>query len=218
LNPSIRVLAYAMLRDPTINSLLWFIGFFGTFAALLSGRLDILPFTIVMLILGLLGSGMNVNIVALILLALGSVMLVVELFITPGFGILGISGIIALVFGLLLMPFAPGAPIYTTNIEGIRNTMLIIGGGLGGFLGFVLYKAIEAKRKRRIVSYTPEKIIGIGRAVDRIEPGKRGFVVIEGEYWEAESSEVIEPGEEIEVIERKGFILKVKKRSKSEPE
>ncbi len=214
LNPSVRALVYAFLRDPTVNSIFWFIGFFGTFAALLSGRIDILPFTIVMLLLGLIGSGMNINIIALALLALGSIMLAIELFVTPGFGILGVSGIIALVFGMLMTPFAGGAEIYTSSavLETIRNTLLIVGGGIGGFLGFVLYKAIESRRKRRAIGFSPERGAMVGRAVDRIEPGKRGFVIIEGEYWEAISDEVIEPGEEVEVIERQGLILKVKKR------
>jgi len=214
LNPSIRVLVYAFLRDPTINSIFWFLGFFGTFAALLSGRVDVLPFTIVMLLLGLIGSGMNVNAIALALLALGSVMLAVELFITPGFGILGVSGIIALIFGLLMTPFISGSEIYTSSavLESIRSTLLIVGSGIGGFLGFVLYKAIESKKKRKAVGFAPEKSGVVGRAIDRIEPGKRGFVVVEGEYWEAISDEVIEPGEEIEVVERRGLLLKVRKR------
>ncbi len=214
LNPSIRVLVYAFLRDPTVNSILWFIGFFGTFAALLSGRIDILPFTIVMLLLGLIGSGMSINVVALTLIALGSVMLAVELFITPGFGILGISGIIALVFGMLMAPFTSGAEVYTSStvLETIRSTLLIVGGGIGGFLGFVLYKAVESRRKRRAIGFAPERSAMVGRAIDRIEPGKKGFVVIEGEYWEAISDEVIEPGEEIEVVERQGLVLKVRKR------
>ncbi len=214
LNPSIRALVYAFLRDPTVNSVLWFIGFFGTFAALLSGRIEILPFTVVMLLLGLIGSGTNINVIAITLLALGSIMLAIELFVTPGFGILGISGIIALVFGMLMAPFAGGAGIYTSSamLEMIRNTLLIVGGSIGGFLGFVLYKAIESRRKRRAIGFSPERSAMVGKAIDRIEPGKRGYVIIEGEYWEAISDEVIEPGEEVEVIERQGLILKVKKR------
>jgi membrane protein implicated in regulation of membrane protease activity len=52
----------------------------------------------------------------------------------------------------------------------------------------------------------------VGKAVERIEPGKRGRILYEGEYWFAESSEVIEPGDIVEVVDRRGFVLIVKRK------
>lgn len=213
LSPSLYIQVYAYLRDSTINSILWFIGFFGTFLALLSGRLDILPFTFVFLLLALIGGGMNINIISVILLALGAILITIEMF-TPGYGIIGISGIIALIFGFLLMPINPATFIYPAVFEAIRNVVLIVGGGLSALLLFIVYKVIEANRKRREVVYAPGSRSSIGRAIDRIEPGKRGFVFVDGEYWYAESSEVIEPGDEVEVVGRKEFTLIVRRREK----
>ncbi|MEM4767424.1 MAG: NfeD family protein [Ignisphaera sp.] len=209
--PPYYIQAYAYLRDSTINSILWFIGFFGTFLALLSGRLDVLPFTFVFLILALIGGGMNINVVSVILLALGAILITIEMF-TPGYGIIGISGIIALLFGFLLMPINPATFIHPGVFEAIRNFVLIIGGGLSALFLFIMYKAIEAKKKRKAIVYTPGSRNIIGKAVERIEPGRKGFVFVEGEYWYAESDEIIEPGEEVVVIDRKDFTLIVKKK------
>ncbi len=209
--PSIRELVYAVLRDPVINSILMFLGMFGTFLALISARFEVIPVTLVLLLLALIGSGMNVNIVAVLLLILGCIMLGVELFVTPGFGILGISGIIALIFGLMLMPIRPGAPTFATYVESVRNVAITIGIGLGAFMGFIAFKMITAIRRRPSIAYTPSER-RTGRAVDRIEPGKPGFVIVDGEYWKAVSDEIIDPGEEVEIIGREGLLLRVRKK------
>uniref|UniRef100_A0A7J3QEH3 NfeD-like C-terminal domain-containing protein n=1 Tax=Ignisphaera aggregans TaxID=334771 RepID=A0A7J3QEH3_9CREN len=154
---------------------------------------------------------MNINIISIILLALGSILITIEIF-TPGYGIIGISGIIALIFGFLLMPINPATFVYPGIFESIRNLVLIIGSGLSAFFIFIIYKVIEANRKRREITYVPGGRPSIGRAIDRIEPGKKGFVFVDGEYWYAESGEVIEAGEEVEVTGRKEFTLIVRKR------
>ncbi len=210
LDPSVRILVYAFLRNPIVNSVLWFLGVFGTFVAIVSGRIEVLPFTGVLLILALISSGVNVNVLALLLLILGSAMLAVEIFITPGFGILGISGIIALAIGILLLPIRSN--IYMANYEDIRNTVIVVCGGLGAVFGLIAFKAAQVLRRGSRVAYTPERSTKVGRVVERIEPGKRGTVFVDGEYWYAESDEVIEPGEEVEIIERRGLVLKVRRR------
>jgi len=208
-NPSLYIQVYTYLRDSTINSILWFLGFFGTFIALLSGRIDLLPLTLIFLLLALVGSSININIISVMLIALGSLLIAIE-FMFPGHGILGIGGIIALIFGIMLMPISPATQIAPNVIESIRTFAIILGGGLAGFFSFILYKALEAGRKRLKASESISS--SLAKAVERIEPGKRGRVLYEGEYWFAESSEVIEPGDEVVVIERKGMVLVVKKK------
>jgi len=210
ISPSLNVIVFAVLRNSVVQSILWFIGVFGTFAAILSGRFEILPLTVVLLLLAIIGTGgFGVNFLAIGLIALGAILLGIELFVTPGFGVLGASGIIALIFGLLLLPAPAGRSLFMVNINEIRIVAGVVGGGLGAFFTFIMYKAVQAKRRKPSISYVPEK--AIGRAVDRIEPGKPGTVFVEGEYWTAISDEVIEPGEEVEVVERIGFKLKVRK-------
>ncbi len=215
LQPSINIVFFAVLRNPVVQSLLWFIGVFGTVAALLSGRFDILPLTLVMLLLAIVAvaGGLPANYVAIALIVLGSIMLAVELFVTPGFGVLGASGIAAIVFGLLLLPIIPGKSLTSASITQIRTIVGVVGGGLASFFTFILYKAVRIARSKPRIRYEPVK--AVGKALDRIEPGKPGTVMVEGEYWTAVSDEVIEPGEEVEVIARKEFTLVVRKRRRS---
>ncbi len=216
-SPAINIVFFAVLRNAVVQSILWFIGVFGTFAALLSGRYEILPLTLVMLLLAIVAvGGLQVNYIAIALIILGSIMLAIELFVTPGFGILGASGIAALIFGLLLLPAMPGRSVFAASINEIRAIVGVVGGGLAAFFTFILYKAAKALRSKPRVRYGPEQ--AVGKAIDRIEPGKQGTVMVNGEYWTAISDEVINPGEEIEVVGRKGFTLIVKKRRSSSQE
>ncbi|ADM27085.1 protein of unknown function DUF107 [Ignisphaera aggregans DSM 17230] len=211
IEPGLQIQLYAYLRDSLINSILWFIGFFGTFILLLTGRIDLIPFTIVFLLLALVGGGMDINVVSVLLIGLGSILIAIEL-VTPGYGILGISGIIALTFGFLLMPMAPATYLYPSVIESIRIIILILGGGLGALFSFIMYKILETNRKRKHIQISSIVQAQIGKVVEKIEPNKKGLVMVGGEYWSAESDEVIEPGEEVEVIGRKGFTLIVRKK------
>ncbi len=211
IEPGIQIQLYAYLRDSLINSMLWFIGFFGTFILLLTGRIDLIPFTIVFLLLALVGGGMDVNVISVLLIGIGSILIAIEL-VTPGYGILGISGIIALMFGFLLMPMAPATYLYPTVIESLRIIILILGGGLGAFFLFIIYKILETNRKRKHTQIPSIVQAQIGKVVEKIEPNKKGLVIVGGEYWSAESDEVIEPGEEVEVIGRRNFTLIVRKK------
>ncbi len=209
-SPAINIVFFAVLRNAVVQSILWFIGVFGTFAALLSGRYEVLPLTLVMLLLAIVGAGgMQVNYIAIALIVFGSVMLAIELFVTPGFGILGASGIAAIIFGLLLLPAMPGRSVFAASINEVRAIVGVVGGGLAAFFTFIMYKAARAIRSKPRIRYSPER--AVGKAVDRIEPGKPGTVMVEGEYWTAISDETIEPGEEVEVVGRKGFTLIVRR-------
>ncbi len=217
ISPAINVVFFAILRNAVVQSILWFIGVFGTFAALLSGRYEVLPLTLVMLMLAIVGAGgLQVNYVAIALIILGSIMLAIELFVTPGFGILGASGIAAIIFGLLLLPAMPGKSVFAASINQVRTIVGVVGGGLAAFFTFIMYKAARMIKAKPRIRYGPER--ALGKAVDRLEPGKPGTVMVDGEYWTAISDEVIEPGEEIEVIDRKGFTLIVRKAKRGEGE
>lgn len=212
LQPPLHLVAYSYLRDPTINAVFWLIGFLGTAAAVMSGRFDFLPFTTIFIILALLGGGFSLNLIAVLLMALGAVFVALEI-ATPGFGIFGISGIIALFFGLLLMPLQPSPYTAPQFYEGLRNFALIVGGGVGALIAFVVYKAVESRRKREAEVRRLIKFEAAGKVVERIEPERIGVVAVGGEYWYAKSDEFLEPGDEVIVVGRDGFVLKVKKRA-----
>ncbi|MEM0490374.1 MAG: NfeD family protein [Ignisphaera sp.] len=212
LSPSLDIYTKIFLRNSLVNSLLLFIGIFGTLGLLYTGRIDLLPITIIALMLALFGSDIETRSISITLIALGSILLSIELFITPGFGVLGVSGIIAIVIGLLLTPLP--STLYTVSIVTLRKIITIFAISFGTLFTFILYKAILVMKKPKSIRYTPEDKV-IGKAIDRIEPGVKGYVLIDGELWEAESNEVIEAGEEVEVVDRKGFTVRVRKISRN---
>lgn len=206
---SIRVYVIRAVSDPIINSLLSTIGVLLLIFSIISGHYLATPLAIGLIILSLIGMGFSVNSVSLALLFIGAVALAIELF-TPGFGILGFTGVILIAISIALFPILnPGwmiSPQYQAMLFWTGVTLGVI---LGGFMSFILYKVIKIKLQPPKLKPLPEDITG--RSVDHIKPGKTGYVFVDGEYWRATSDEEILPGERIIVIGREGTILKVKK-------
>ncbi|MEM1628148.1 MAG: NfeD family protein [Desulfurococcaceae archaeon] len=209
---SLRSRFLSILSNSYLANVLLSIGVLATIFALVSGRLVVLPISIAMILLGLIGTGINPNMVSTFLVLLGAILLAIELFVLPGFGIVGISGVVLLTLGLALLPvyiptgaLPPGEYIMALRVF-IIGTALI----LGSVFGLAIYKVVEVKRKKPI-QYTP--VGKIGRAVESLEPGKIGFIKVEGEYWRAISDENIQADEYVVVIDiRDDGVLIVKRK------
>ncbi|MEM4763095.1 MAG: NfeD family protein, partial [Desulfurococcaceae archaeon] len=138
--------------------------------------------------------------------------LAVELFILPGFGFVGISGIILITLGFALLPAYIPAGISPREdyIMALRAFIFGTAITLGSFFGLVVLKVVQV-RKKKPVSYTPEGKEGF--AIEDIKPGVIGFVKIEGEYWRAVSNSYIKAGERIVVLKlREDGVLVVDKK------
>ncbi|MCD6428526.1 MAG: nodulation protein NfeD [Desulfurococcales archaeon] len=212
----VRARLISTLSNPMVNSVLMTIGILGTIFAILSGKLPIIPLTLLFLILGLIGSGFSANLASVFMIILGAVLLAVELFVTPGFGVLGITGIVFLALGFALLPSAvpPGFAPPPGYAAQFRIFAIGLGLGLGLFTGIVLYKIIQAKRRKSTIF---ELYGRVGRALDELKAGQVGFVLVEGEYWRAVSDEDIPKGAEVVVVGKKDSILVVKRRVGSRP-
>lgn len=210
---SVRSRFLSIMSNSYLASVLVSIGLLSTIFALVSGKITMLPLTIAILLLGMLASGLNPNVVAAFFIVLGALLLAIELFVIPGFGVIGISGITLLTLGFLLLPMylPPGYIPTESYLVQIRIFILGLGVTLGGLFGFMIFKVVQVRRKKPI-EFTPKD--EIGKAVDDIVPGKIGFVMIEGEYWRATSDEFIPKESRVIVVEMtEGGILKVKKVS-----
>ncbi|WP_338604629.1 NfeD family protein [Sulfolobus tengchongensis] len=78
-------------------------------------------------------------------------------------------------------------------------------------LGFLTYRVINVvvkTRGRNLYSYEGK----VGKAVDDIKAGQEGYVIVEGEYWQALALEDIRKNEEVIVVKREGLKLLVKRR------
>ncbi|MEM4032978.1 MAG: NfeD family protein [Zestosphaera sp.] len=208
---SVRSRLLSLLENSTVLNVLLTIGLLGTIFALLSGRITVLPLTLLFLLLGLIGSGLNPNLVSLFLIVLGGTLLAIELFVLPGFGIVGISGVILLAFGFALLPtYLPSGLVPSEEyLNALRAFIVGTSVILGGFFGILMFKVIKVRRKKPYEFLPTGKV---GKAIDDLSPGKPGFVIVEGEYWKAVSDEEIPKGSEVVVVSVEGAILKVKKK------
>ncbi len=209
---SIRARVIHFLSDPIINGILATLGIMIILFSILSGHFVITPIGIALLILSLVGTGFSANTASLALIIIGAIALSIELFVTPGFGVLGFTGILMIAIGMALMPlYTPGWVVSGEYQKMLFWTAISIAIVMGVFTGFVVYKAIQAKRKPPTLR--PNMVGKIGRAVDDIKSGGEGFVIVDGEYWRAKSTEDIKAGDKILVIGKEGPLLVVKKHS-----
>jgi membrane-bound serine protease (ClpP class) len=133
-----------LLSSPQIAFLLVLIGFGGVWLELKipgfgwPGTIAVLAFLLVFGSQFLMG---NANALEILLFLIGVALLAIEIFVTPGFGVMGGGGILCLILSLVLamQPFVvPSAPWeYTT----LRNGVLATAGGLLGSMVIALLAA-----------------------------------------------------------------------------
>jgi len=219
LSPGVRVVYMPMplglqlahvLSDPLVSSLLTSIAMLVILLALASGHPHLAALGVGLMLLGLLGLGSSVSLVAAALLVIGFIMLIVELLFIPGFGAVGLTGIVLVVVGALVA--FGGRPVYIAG-ESLKTALYALLGvvtPLAGFMAVAVYKAAKVWRKPPV--YQPTPVGKTGQALDDMEPGGVGFVLVEGEYWEARnvSEHSIKRGQKVIVVGKDGATLLVK--------
>jgi len=206
---SLRSRIIIFVSDPLINSLLTTISVLMLVFSVISGHYNVLPLALGLLLLSLIGSNLSVNSISIVLLIIGAIALAIEL-VTPGFGILGFTGILLIAISVALLPVLnPGylfSPEYQAMLFWFGTSLAV---GLGGISSFIIYKVLKIKREPLKVK---TDIRGsIGKAIDDINKGNIGFILVNGEYWRALALEDIKSGDKIVVVDKNGSILKVKK-------
>jgi membrane-bound serine protease (ClpP class) len=142
-----------------------------------------------------------VNSVGLLLLALGVVLLILEIKVTS-YGLLTIGGVGCLTLGSLLL-FEHRDSFYRVSWSVLIPTVAIA----TLFFLFVVGKGLLAQKRRPVTGQ--RGMIGlVGMADSRIDPDGRVFV--HGEYWNARTESPIESGVRIEVIGVEGQQLVVR--------
>ena len=229
----------AIITSSVITSLLITIGLVAIYLEISSpgfgfpGTTAIIAFSIVFLggaLMGTMGS------LELLLFILGVALLAVEIFLIPGFGVTGISGLVLMAAGLVLSRQDFIVPAFDWQVEiFLRNLMIVLGAIVCSGILMALIMAFFPRLplfKRLILanpvpSETPsEKKEGRGLPVFRDEPqdeqGRRGSALTDlrpagkarfkDEILPVESDgEYIKAGESVEIIEQSGNRIKVKK-------
>jgi membrane-bound serine protease (ClpP class) len=145
-----------------------------------------------------------INYSGLVLIILGLALLIAELFL-PSFGVLGVGGIVAFVFGSLLL-FDTAQSTMTVDpgiVFGAAAT-------LGGFTVIVGWLVVRAQRRQPAVGL--EGMIGeIGEVKRTGGPGGRVKIFVHGEYWDADSEDPVAVGDAVEVVGATGLRMRVRK-------
>ncbi|MCP8321976.1 MAG: nodulation protein NfeD, partial [archaeon] len=196
--PGPRTILLQILSDPTVSSLLITLGIFAILLGLSSPGWGAEVLGGVMLILGLIGTGFNVNYGALLLLIIGAGLMLIEVY-THAHGVAGIGGAIIMSIGAVLLVSTPPSPLLVSS-EWFTTFLFIVLGVIAVvaiFFGLIAYKAIMIRRKKPVLDKFPS---GYGRTVDNIKPGELGYIIIDGEYWSATSNIPIDAGKEVKVV------------------
>jgi membrane-bound serine protease (ClpP class) len=144
-----------------------------------------------------------VNYAALLLILFGLVLLVLEVKVAS-FGLLGIGGVVSIAFGSMMMFDSP-QPELRINLGIIIPITLAM-----SFIVFFLARLALAAQLRRPVTGNAGMVGISGRALVRIAPGTPGRILTRGEIWNAVSTEPIEAGESVRVIDVEGLTLAVR--------
>jgi len=195
------------ITDPSVAYMLMLLGFYGLFFELTNPG-AIFPGVAggIFLILAFYSfQTLPVNYAGLALIIFAIVLFVLEVKIVSH-GLLTIGGIIAMVFGSLML-FESPEPIYRISLAIIVPAALITA------LFFTLTFRLAYKALKRKPVTGSEGLVGLeGKAVEPITT-ESGMVSLHGELWSAVSDDDIEKGKGIVVIAVSGLKLKVKKKT-----
>ncbi|MGH8442374.1 MAG: NfeD family protein [Nevskiaceae bacterium] len=207
IEPDWRMKFLGIITNPTVAYVLLLIGIYGL---LLEGYHPgaILPGVVgsICLLLALFAfQVLPVNYVGLALILLGVVLMIAEAF-APSFGVLGVGGLVAFVFGsILLMDIE--VPGYGVN-RGIIFGIAACGGGVLAGTLYLLWRARQAP------VVTGDRTL-VGHTVEVLEAsGVEGWGWIAGERWKFRSSAPARAGERLRVTAIDGLTLVVEPEQK----
>lgn len=195
-----------LITDPNIAMILMSIGVYGMIlefynpGAMVPGVIGAISLTIGLYAMNIL----PINVTGVILIVLGALFMMAELFI-PSFGIMGFGGFIAFIGGLTILfetESMPGLQLDPAFIAGIAILGLII-------VGLVVWLTISSQT-RRVTTGTESMIGDEGRVVSW--DGKKGRVHIQGEIWAAESDQDMDlaPEDTVIIEDVRHLTLKIK--------
>ena len=164
----------------------------------------------------------------IIVFIIGIVLLALELFVIPGFGVFGILGIICILAGLVLgmlpnqnfdFDFVPAADLFAALLTVILAAIASVGivfwltPKVNEWKAFSAISLAETQQRQAgyTSSFYSDSLLGkTGKVHSRLRPS--GKVEIEGEIYDAfYRGEFVDKGESIIVISTEGTSLKVKK-------
>jgi len=211
-SPTIKVILLKYLSNPLLQSLLLMLGIFSLIFGISSPGFGAEIFGAIAILLSLIGSGFSIPEFSIIFIILGFLLLIIEIFATPGFGIIAIGGIICLTIGSIFIIPNFSTLDWMISMEWINDIIIILivtAILISIFFGFVLYKILEIRNKKKAIGiFEGETAI----TTDSITPDKPGYIKYKGELWKAKSKEFIGPDKKVRIIEKDDFYLIVESK------
>jgi membrane-bound serine protease (ClpP class) len=200
--PDWRTQILAVISDPNIAFILMMIGVYGILLEFwnpghfVSGTVGAISLILALTALTVL----PVHYGALGLLVLGIALMIGEA-VTPGFGVLGIGGVLAFIAGALFLFEGPGADIsFAISLPLIIGVAVITAALIFG----VIAAALKA-RERPTVTGAEELLGSVAQVLDW--RGSEGSVRVHGEIWAAHSERPLNPGDSVRVVGRDRLTL-----------
>ncbi|HPC36087.1 MAG TPA: nodulation protein NfeD [Candidatus Marinimicrobia bacterium] len=195
-----------IISDPTIAYILLMLGFYGIYFEL-SNPGAIFPGVLgaIFIILAFFAfQVLPINYAGLALIILGIVFFILEVKIVS-YGLLTIGGIVAMIFGSLMLIDVNQAPeiLKAVSLKVILPIVIFT----AVFVIVSLSLALKAHKRQPTTGV--EGMIGeTGQTITDVE--KTGMAIVHGEYWKVSSEMPISKGTEIVVLDVDRMVLKVK--------
>lgn len=206
IEPDWRSRLLTVITDPGIALILMMIGIYGLIFEF-SNPGYVLPGVVggICLLLALYAFQLlPVNYAGLALILLGLAFIVAEAFL-PSFGSLGIGGVVALVFGSVILFDPEIAAGYSLPLSFI----VMLSATSAAVVFFTVWLALKARR-RPVVSGHAEIIGASGTALADFE--REGWAQVRGETWRVVSTAPLASGQQLRVTGVDGLTLRVEPR------
>ena len=206
--PSFGVQLLTFLSNPIISIVLLLVGGYAVIIGFKTPGYGVEIAGAIMVLLALIGFGViGINLAALFFFIAGIALTLLE--IKTQHGIFALAGIGMIIVGSFLEFPLPGWQLLAAqSVESARETLILVALVMSAIFGIVVYKVAQARRMK--VKVGPQQLMGkVATVTHPLTP--RGEVRVEGQTWRAESiSGEAKVGEQVEVVNREGLILKVK--------
>ena len=202
IEPDWRSKLLTVIGDPSIAYILLLLGIYGLIYEFSSPGVGI-PGVVggICLLLALFSLQlMPINYVGLGLILLGIALMITEAF-APSFGVLGLGGIVAFIFGSIML--------IDTDLPGYGvSWMLIVPIAIvSAFFSFIVIGMAIRARKQPIVTGAEELVGTEGEILDDVET--EGWARVHSERWQVRSCVPISRGKKVRVTARHNLILEV---------
>ncbi len=198
----------SLLSLPFLVPLLISLGVIGIFFMLRTGDVESAGiFGVVFLLLGLWGMGsITVSTLGLLMLALGLAFLVIEFTFSPGFGVVGLAGVVTLIFGTITFANEPFFPNYLDSplFYGVAGSWLALAGIM------VLLGKFSADTLRKPVLVGSEAWYGKTVMLEN-DLNPQGRITLEGDSYIARAVDgsTLQAGNRVTIVKIEGNTILV---------